>query len=334
MASCIRFLLWCFPALVFSQERLGFDNLYLNIGTTVNLYYWGGTNFPGIKAFVGVGGIKQIDSKYGNYMMSVGMNIGIYNKSLGNSLILLKQDNQIDFTSSLFFGPASSHINEKFPLYKNLRTINNLPFYNLRFGNEGLAMLGVNFIMNNHVRHQTVGAIVINYKNVSINYYNDGGMPLNLLGLGDSFDRWWTGGGGIYYHSIRKNNLFELTFDQFTGYERQYFELASRLGMDVQDYSIFSDIKPDTIGTRYNVTGFRSGNNYNSSSYSLRCFINESLAINVGVIGSLRGTNKEGERLWGVQDLIHNAMKIAIHPNFDANRILVGLTFNHFNPIK
>ena len=52
-------------------------------------------------------------------------------------------------------------------------------------------------------------------------------MPLNLLGLGDSFDRWWTGGGGIYYHSTQKNNLFELTFDQFTGYERQYFELSA-----------------------------------------------------------------------------------------------------------
>ncbi len=334
MIRYLRILLSLLPGLTLAQEHFGFDQLYLNVGTTINIHYRGGTNFPGIKAFVGVGGIKQINSKYGNYMMSVGMNVGIYNKSLGNSLILLKQDNQIDFTSSLFFGPASTRINEKFPLYKNLRTINNLPFYNLRFGNEGMAMLGVNFIMNNHIRHQTVGAIAFNYKNVSFNYYNDGGMPLNLLGLGDSFDRWWTGGGGIYYHSTRKNNLFEFCFDQFTGYERQYFELATRLGMDVQDYGIFSDITQDTSAKRYNVVGAKTSNNYNSSSYSLRCFINESLAINLGIIGSLRGTNPDGERLWGVQDLIHNAMKIAIHPNYDANRVFLGLTFNHFNPIK
>ncbi|HEX5625314.1 MAG TPA: hypothetical protein VFX48_04795 [Saprospiraceae bacterium] len=317
-----------------AQTKLGFDELYFNLGTTINLYYKGGSNFPGIKAFVGVGGNKHIYSQFGSYMLNVGLNLGIYNKSLGNSLVLLNQDNQIDFTSSFHFGPASTKKDLPYSLFKNARSINNLPFYNLRFDNHYLALLGINFILNNHVRHQTVGSILLNYDRVTLQYYNDGGFPLRQIGLGDNFDRWWTGGGGIYWHSRDKSNILEFTFDQFTGYERQYFELATLLGMDVQDYSLFQGMDAPYPEQRYNIRGQRAKINYNSSSYNLRAYLNDGFALNLGVIGSLRSGRNENERLWGIQDLIHKRLRIAIHPNYDINRWAVGLSFNHLQKIK
>jgi hypothetical protein len=281
-------------------------------------------------------------------LFNYSFNVAIYNKSLGNSLNILYQDNQIDFTSSFSLG-ILQHPN--LPYQKQFQTINNVPFYNIRHNARSAAIISTNFILNNHRRHQTVGAISFTVEQFSFNYYNDGGPLIgkgfgwtrpwyyNVLlspilvtadlisGLGDGFDRWWTGGGGVYYHTDQGYNLWEFNFDQFTGYHKLAFELGSVFGTDVQDYDLFAGSQStDSTTLKYNLqTNNRVSNSYNSSSYAFKYFFDRDFAANLGIIGSLR--DYKNERFYAVQDMIHVGKRDPLHPNNDINRIFYGLSY-------
>ncbi len=248
-----------------------------SVGTTINLNknlsgHAFKNNFPGIKAYAGFNASnrlfihKSLDKTNG--LFNIGINVAIYNKSLGNSLNVLYQDNQIDLTTTFSLGILHDHL----PYLKQLQTINNTPFYNLRHNAKYAGIISTNFILNNKGRRQTVGAISFTTDRLSINYYNDGGpiigkgfgwdrpwywnvllSPLLITadlvsGLGDGFDRWWSGGGGFYYHTKEEYNQWEFTFDQFTGYHKLVFELGSILGTDVQDYDLFESAETKEAG--------------------------------------------------------------------------------------
>ncbi len=303
----------------------------LTLGASVNLHSNLGkrafrNNFPGIKAFIGFSSSNKLnlnrDKDFGLFNFSV--NLSIYNKSLGNSLNLLYQDNQIDLTSSFTLGV----IREAGPLYiRQMQTINNTPFYNLRHDGEYAVLVSTNFILNNHRRNQTVGALTLTAGRFSLNYYNDGGPPINNIGLGDGFDRWWTGGVGMYLHNRDEYNVAEFYFDQFTGYEKLMFELGGIFGMDIQDYDIFRSFENASGQTgTYNLTQPSNfGYNYNSSTYYARYFFSPQIGMQVGVIGSLR--NAEKETFFALQDLIHLLKRDPLHPNKDVNRLFYGITY-------
>ncbi|MCF8239687.1 MAG: hypothetical protein K9I85_16100 [Saprospiraceae bacterium] len=303
----------------------------LTLGASVNLHSNLGkrafrNNFPGIKAFVGFASSNKLnlnrDKDFGLFNFSV--NLSIYNKSLGNSLNLLYQDNQIDLTSSFSLGL----MREAGPRYiRQMQTINNTPFYNLRHDGEYAFLVSTNFILNNHHRNQTVGALTLTAGRFSLNYYNDGGPPINNIGLGDGFDRWWTGGVGMYLHDQGEYNVAELYFDQFTGYEKLMFELGGIFGMDIQDYDIFHSFQNASgeTGTYNLIQPSNFGYNYNSSTYSVRYFFSPQFGMQVGVIGSLR--NPEKETFYALQDLIHLLKRDPLHPNKDVNRLFYGITY-------
>ena len=71
--------------------------------------------------------------------------------------------------------------------------------------------------------------------------------------------------------------------------------------------------------------------NFNTSTYHLRINFNESFGVDAGVVGSL--VDKSG-RFWGVQDLIHMAIKNSLHPNYDVNRFFLGGSYNNFQHVK
>lgn len=305
-------------------------------------------NFSSIKAYIGFNGTHTLalnkKNEVNRGLLNYGISLTIYNRSLGNSLNILYQDNQIDLTTSITMG-LLQHPN--LPYMKQLQTINNSPFYNLRHNARSGIFISSNFILNNNRRHQTVGAITLTAEQVSVNYYNDGGpiigqgpnfnpkkflsyllLPLHLVsGLGDGFDRWWTGGGGVYYHSREEYNHLEVTFDQFTGYHKLAFELGSIFGSDVQDYDLFQDMHQDTVKNKLNMRHNKTNSlNYNSSAYGIKYFFNQNLAANFGLIGSLR--DHKNERFYAIQDIIHVLKRDPIHPNTDINRIFYGVTYN------
>lgn len=334
------------------------------LGVTINLYkntsgHALKNNFPGIKAFAGFSStnLLQINkrTKHDHGLFNYSINFAIYNKSLGNSLNVLYQDNQVDLTTSFSLGLV---LDSRLPYEKQLQTINNVPFYNLRHTGKWAGVVSTNFILNSQRRHQTVGAISLTMDRVSVNYYNDGGpiigkgfgwsrawywnallfpllVPVDLLsGLGDGFDRWWTGGMGIYYHTDRDYNLWEFTFDQFTGYHKLAFELGGIFGTDLQDYDLFQgfdELEDKALG--YNLRNdTRFANSFNSSAYGFRYFFdpgkmpaNGQFSFNLGVIGSLRDHKRE--RFYALQDIIHVLKRDPLHPNTDINRLFYGVSF-------
>ena len=99
-------------------------------------------------------------------------------------------------------------------------------------------ILASNFILNNHKRNQIVGSVSFSAPDFTINYYNDGAQPFDFLPLADNFDRWWTGGFGIYIHNHKNYNIAELSFDQFTGYSPLLYELSNLIGINLPDYNV------------------------------------------------------------------------------------------------
>lgn len=171
-------------------------------------------------------------------------------------------------------------------------------------------MLTSNYILNNHRRNQSVGSVSFSAPGFTINYYNDGAAPFNLLPLADNFDRWWTGGLGLFIHNRKSYNYAEINFDQFTGYTPLLYELSSILGIDVP---LYADKYEGKVQPR----------SYNTSSYAIRVFPVRNLAIDVGAIGSLVWKGK----IYGLQDIIHVLGNYALHPNNDANRFYLGATY-------
>ena len=93
-----------------------------------------------------------------------------------------------------------------------LKLLNTGSFYNIASNAKYATYLTTNFILNNHRRNQIVGAVSFSAPDFTINYYNDGAPPFDFLPLADNFDRWWTGGFGIYIHNHKNYNSAELEF--------------------------------------------------------------------------------------------------------------------------
>lgn len=285
----------------------------LNAGCNLTFYYGKGQHFPGLKVFGGI----SINTVYkGHLMINYAGCLGLYVRSLGNNLNPLHTDLQLDFTNCFMGGFAGG---DSVHYTKYLRTINNLPFNSLFIQRSYAAWLGTNFIFNNHRRNQTIGTLGVNVEQVSANYSNDG-PPFGAMGLGDSFDRWWTGHGCLYVHSLMDYNYVELGFDQFTGYSPLLYELSGILGIDVPDYNIEHS---DSTGTGKKSTDYHG---YNSSTYNLRINFDRSYGLDLGAIGSLRSKNNN---YYAFQDIIHRSRRYALHPNQDVNRGFIGPTYRY-----
>ena len=100
------------------------------------------------------------------------------------------------------------------------------------------AAIGTVFINGiNHSRNQQIGLASASIGPVQANYSNDA-TPFNLLGLCDKFDRYWTGDGslGLYLPLEFNVPIFEGRYDNYTGYQRNLYEVSSILELDNLSY--------------------------------------------------------------------------------------------------
>jgi len=287
----------------------------VNVGANLfltNIFDKAGSNgykFPGTRIYVAMGASAQ----KGRLMLNYGPSFSIYTKTIGSNLNKFVDDFQIDFTNSISIGYGSK---ERTGYSKQIRTLHNGDYYNIVFNNKFLGFLTTNIILNNHKRHQVVGAINLSYDHVSINYYNDG-PPFNSIGLGDGFDRYWTGGGHIIYHGSRNQNIIEFSYDQFTGYAPLLYELSNILGINVPIYE-------SETGEQKTIL-----RNYNTSAYHVKVNGGRYFNFDAGVIGNLASKNG---RYFGIQDIIHLKGRLSLHPNNDRNRFFIGGSFkNNWN---
>jgi hypothetical protein len=292
-------------------------NGYFNFGCNINFIYSKSQQFPGIKlyaAFIANGVYKK------NLTVNYGPSLSLYSNALGSNLNPLKTDIQIDLTNSFSIGGAWG---KELSYTKFFKTINAGAYYNIASSKGYAAYLTTNFILNNHHRNQIDGSVTLSTPDVTINYYNDGAPPFNIFPLADNFDRWWTGGFGIYIHNHRNFNVAELSFDQFTGYSPLLYELSNLIGINLPDYnvqdtSLLKTRRPESPA-------------FNTSSYNLKIFLGPGYAVDAGIIGSLR-TDKG--RVFGLQEIIHTMLRYPLHPNNDGNRIYIGGTYNNMQNVK
>jgi hypothetical protein len=291
----------------------------VNVGCNMDLYISKTQRFPGVKFFSGIS-INNIYKQ--NLLLNYSASLGCYVKSLGNNLNPLSHDFQIDFTHSFIGG---YYWGKDIAYTKYMRTLNNVPFNSMFIEREGAAYLGTMFIFNNHHRNQSVGCLGINVKNFSANYSNDG-PPFNKLGLGDAFDRWWTGHGCLYLHSNKNYNTIEVGFDQFTGYSPLLYEISGILGINLPDYNISYSADSSQIHKNLN-----HKYEYNSSTYNIRINFDQNFGIDLGVIGSLKSNH---DRYFAIQEIIHSLGKMPFHPNQDQNRFYIGPNYRYTTYVK
>ena len=142
---------------------------------------------------------------------------------------------------------------------------------------------GTNFIFStdSYKSSQRVGFLNVHFHTIQVSYYNDGGTPLEQTYLGDGKDRFYSGGALISYHGITNNgvNLLELSFNKFTGYTKNAFEVSNKLDLAFVNYNNSEE--------KY----------YNKSLWSL----------NIGNPEKGFGLtlNRYNYTNWDVQDLIH-----------------------------
>src|SRR5258706_2055675 len=300
----------------FSQPNWNYKG-YVNFGCNLNFTYGKSQDFPGLRlyaAFIANGIYKK------NFTVNYGPSISVYTKTLGANLNPTIGDIQIDFTNSLGVGVAWGR---ELGYTKFFKTLNTGSFYNVATTKNYAAYLTTNFIINNHRRNQIVGSVSFSAHDFTVNYYNDGAPPFNLLPLADNFDRWWTGGFGVYIHNDKNYNTAELSFDQFTGYSPLLYELSNLIGINLPDYNV----EDSTIKNKRGQVSPA----FNTSNYNLKIFLGRGYAIDAGVLGSLR--TKYG-RVFGLQEIIHTMLKYPLHPNNDINRFYIDSTYNNMNNVK
>ncbi|WP_010136528.1 hypothetical protein [Ochrovirga pacifica] len=95
--------------------------------------------------------------------------------------------------------------------------------------------LGTTFVNGiGHNRNQQVGIGSISVLNFRLAYYNDG-PPYKKIGLGDGYDRYWSGGGslGLYFkddHAFFTD--YVIRYDNYTGYQSNLYETVDLLKLD------------------------------------------------------------------------------------------------------
>lgn len=235
-----------------------------------------------------------------NCLLSYQFNANLYQGGLGNSMLYSAHNHiQLDLVNAFSLTVGGGHYAFGRPIYAWT------PNYAQSLTNpyRHAATLSTNFVWNKNHRAQQIGAICLTSGDVMLGYYNDG-MPFDLAGMGDSYDRYWTGGG--FLHVIIQPTKLQgiIRFDKFTGFVRDAFELANLLRLR---YALYSDL--DQMA-------------YNQGRVSLT-------VIHPSGVGFTTALYNQ----YDVQDLIHRAMRQAYHPNIYRRRIMLGAQYWHFiNP--
>lgn len=164
--------------------------------------------------------------------------INIYSNGLGDNILDDLRRVEIDFVNSVFIGGGV-------PWYEiQNNSIKIKPFTSLTASSVyddflSSITIGTNIIMNSHNRNQLVGFLNLNVgRLIGVTYYNDG-PPFGGIGLGDRYDRWWTGGGSIEIFFTQgtdpnptfwENLRLGYYFDRFTGDVQDAYNLSGILG--------------------------------------------------------------------------------------------------------
>lgn len=163
----------------------------------------------------------------------------------------------------------------------------------------------------NHDRNQQLGFAQVGILPVAVCYMNDGPF-FHVLGLGDGYDRWWTGAGyaGVYFQNDHGFiTEMSLQYQRYTGWQPNLYEMSNFLGID---YLSYKDKK--------------------------EAFLNQGAwTYNVGIRNTLAIYFKFYEvKKLDIQNLLHISNNYTFHPNVLKRRYALGtgLLLNSTSPIN
>lgn len=168
-----------------------------------------------------------------------------------------------------------------------------------------------NFILNLKKRNQLYGSILGQIGKFRIQHYNDGGIIMGNLKIGDDKDRWWTGGtfielgNDIHFDSIPKiqrlPNKIRISFHRFTWDNQEEFEQASLIGLEY--IPIKKENQEDAL--------------YNFGKYSFSINWNH-YEVNI----------EANNKFKDLQDILHQIGKLAKHPTISPKYYSVEVSRN------
>lgn len=191
-----------------------------------------------LKGYVAISAIQQVKG-LGDYGILVGAQskLIIYRGGLGTSFF--NQKNFIfnidsrNTISLLLGGEKNNWIGKPIFVEPGMNVSSHFDPFGYSFG------LGTTFINGiNHRRNQQIGSLSLAGGPFTFQYYNDG-TPFGLIGSGDLFDRYWTGGGSFGYYSKKDNHVINeiiVRYDNYTGYQPNLFDVAGLLDINNMPY--------------------------------------------------------------------------------------------------
>ena len=279
-------------------------------------------------------------------LLSFQFGINLYRGGLGNSKLPSRiDDHQLDFyncfavTPGYWYRKGNEHLDYQRPLYTwTANYANNLinPYqwsttlatnflWNVPINSDGF-ISGKNKKATNSImspvpeistqkihqnRSQRIGFLGFALdKFVSLGYANDGPPFEQMFGLGDGFDRYWTGSGFVHLGATNwlptkgaDNKLmksvpqFIFSFDKFTGYSPNSYEVSNLLKL------LFVPYKQEEMSS------------YNRSMLRYTLLFNDGTALAISTFDDRTD----------IQDLIHEGFNYPHHPNIYKRYNAIGL---------
>ncbi len=259
------------------------------------------------------GGIGKELEGISNIYPTFHLDLQMYNGGIGASLLKSQREKlHFDLNTSVMIISGFDKVNEKdlavkFSPINYFSTNSATPLYNPF---NWSFSLGTNYIVfsDKSNKNQFVGALNANFgRLIQVTYYNDGAPWGNILS--DGYDRYHTGGGAVSYYGNFNDeiNFLEVSYQRFTGYTENSFEIANHLQLDFIPYK-------DKKQYYYNQSKY----NFKVANYTK------------GYSGSFYLYNFGGD----AQDNIHYIINCTYHPNtIDSQRMGVSLEYLYSNTI-
>ncbi|MFK8037915.1 MAG: hypothetical protein AB8B74_06465 [Crocinitomicaceae bacterium] len=194
----------------------------------------------------------------------------------------------------------SGLVSNNSPMGRPLTKLLGTSEYSIRDPYDYSIGIGTVFINGlNHERNQQLGFLSLGVLQVSACYANDGPF-FHKIGLGDGYDRWWTGAGylGVYF----KNDYGFITdisiqYNRYTGWQPNLYEMSNMLGLD---YISYRDGKEQF---------------FNQGAWIISFGVRNTLRIDYKIY--------EAKKL-DIQNLLHVGNKYTFHPNSLRRRFTLG----------
>lgn len=181
-----------------------------------------------------------------NIYPSVNVEVHLYNGGIGSrnehSFSTLSLDAMIALTltagikSQLLKSKSTDFFNRNVPLYyfsDFTRPALQNPF-------NSSVSVGTNIIFtpDKGKKRQRIGFLNVHNENFQFSYFNDGGVPISTIYLGDRADRFYTG-GFLFSFNFPHNtllNTISLSYFKYTGYSKSAFEVSNKMYLDYMNY--------------------------------------------------------------------------------------------------